>query len=90
VVDALALLTARRAGGLFQLSATEDFSYADAAFALAEMIGAPKHLVRPRAAPADTPLAERPRFTSLDTARAEAELQWRAIAPVGALKTTLA
>lgn len=88
VVAALFALLCSPRRGFFQLSASNDVSYAEAALLLCKALGADERLVFCEAAPSTIPAAERPRFTALDTARAEAELGWRTAAaqdPIGEL-----
>lgn len=90
VAAALEALMDRRLPGLFQLSAEDDVGYSDAAYLLADVVGASRALVRPCAAPLEIPLGERPAFSSMDTARACAELDWRPMAAAAALREAFA
>lgn len=58
-----------QASGIFHLSGPEEISYADAAFHLAQRLGAPASLVRPISAGDRIPVAERPAHTRLEDTR---------------------
>ena len=70
VVQALAAIADQREGGIFQVSAASDISYADAAWHIADRINVPRQLVQSRSSKslnidADVVTA----YTSLDTTR---------------------
>lgn len=70
-VDGLIRIGRSAAGGIFQLSATHDIAYAEAARHIARGLGVPEDLVRDAtAAAAGIPAADRPASTSLDAGRA--------------------
>ncbi|MEN6344244.1 MAG: sugar nucleotide-binding protein [Armatimonadia bacterium] len=79
VVEALSTLGLRRPEGIFQLSARDDFAYAEMAQLLAKGLGVEPGLVQPICSKdAGLDLEHVPRFTSLDTSRAEQELGFAA------------
>lgn len=83
-VTALAELAAASRSGVFQLSAESDISYADAGRALCAMVGAGSQLVVAEPAPQTLSPFLRPRYTAMDTTRAQRELGW---VPVSAAAT---
>ena len=89
VIAALARLLNLRSPGIFQLSATDEVSYVDTANIMADAVVASRTLVQPRPPSDDIISAERPPFTSLDTARACAELNWRPITSASALMESM-
>lgn len=90
-VAALEAIAAARAGGIFQVSATRDISYAEAAYHLAGRLGAPAGLVRPvGAGDQGIPAEERPRHTTLDGSRLAERFGLRAPDPAEALDLALA
>jgi dTDP-4-dehydrorhamnose reductase len=85
----LAVGHARR-GGIYQLSADADVSYAEAARHLARRLGAPAELVRARtSSEAGVGLAARPAHTTLDTRRLREELGLPTPAAASALDALL-
>jgi uncharacterized protein YbjT (DUF2867 family) len=85
VVGALAELLVSRRFGIFQLSAIDDYSYADAARQFARALGREQALVE-----SVTSGLSPPRYTSLDTARSQVELGWRPVSGHAALSVYLA
>jgi dTDP-4-dehydrorhamnose reductase len=84
VVEAIGSAITARASGIFQLSAMEDISYADAAMALCQRLGKPLALVQPvSSAASGIDRVPTSGYTSLDTARSEEILLW---APVNGEK----
>jgi dTDP-4-dehydrorhamnose reductase len=75
VARALSLIAQSRQGGIWQISASADISYADMARHLARRIGAPMHLVQPVSRrSAAIPDAMAPAHTTLDGSRLKAQL----------------
>jgi len=89
VVEALAMLIAKSKPGIYQLSATEDIGYADAARIIADVVKVSDALLRPQPAPTSIPPIERPHHTCLDTAEAQMVMGWRAISAKEALAEVL-
>ncbi|MDR3640151.1 MAG: sugar nucleotide-binding protein [Humidesulfovibrio sp.] len=86
VVRAMLDIGDRRAGGVWQISASRDVSYAEAALRLASFLGAPTQLVQPvpwREAAPD--LEHVPEYTSLDASRLAEVLGLAAPDPLEAL-----
>ncbi len=70
VTVALAAIVDSGAGGIFQVSATRDITYLEAAQHLARRLSAPAELVHSKMAAAQSiPAEERPDFTSMDASR---------------------
>ncbi|MBK3732707.1 dTDP-4-dehydrorhamnose reductase [Azospirillum brasilense] len=85
-VEALVAVGHGSEGGLFQVSATHDITYADAAFHIAERLGVPRDRVSPcRSDEAGVILIANPRHTSLDATRLEQTYGIAAPSPFDAL-----
>lgn len=69
VLESVMALCRGRATGIWQLSCHEEFSYADAAYALADMYGVSSSLVTPISARERLPKDERPKHPALDCSR---------------------
>ncbi|MBU1042273.1 MAG: sugar nucleotide-binding protein [Proteobacteria bacterium] len=86
VVGALLAIAASRKGGLWQISASRDVSYAEAALRLAARLGADLGLVRPVSWREAAPDMEHvPAHTSLDASLLEKELGLAAPDPLASL-----
>ncbi len=89
-VEAMLGVAQAPAGGLWQLSASEDMSYARAAQIVARRVGAPQALVRPvRWRDAQPDLEHVPAHTTLDSSRFARELGLVAPSAQAALEGTL-
>ncbi len=69
VLESVLDLCRSRAKGIWQLSCHEEYSYADAAYALADMYGVSSSLVTPISARERLPKDERPKHPALDCSR---------------------
>jgi dTDP-4-dehydrorhamnose reductase len=85
-IEVLRQIGMRRLEGVFQVSAADDVTYAEAAWRLARQIGAAEDLVQPTpVAAAGLSFEHLPAHTTLETSRLEAELglappdPWKAI-----------
>jgi dTDP-4-dehydrorhamnose reductase len=75
VVTGLKRIIELRLPGIVQISGEKDITYADAAYYVADKIGARKHLVQPvNSLEAGIPAESAPSHTTLDTSRLRAEL----------------
>jgi dTDP-4-dehydrorhamnose reductase len=75
--------------GIWQLSGTEDISYAGIAQHLARRLGSPASLVRPVSARGSAQLDFLPQHTTLDASRTRDELGFEILEPAVALDRTL-
>jgi len=91
VCDLLCKIGNAHTGGIYQLSAIEDISYADAACHLANLINADPMLVNPvNSVIAGIPVAVRPSHTSLEVSRVQTELGWMAPSPFDVIDALMA
>ncbi len=85
-VEALLAIAAKRTPGVFQVSAPDDITYAEAASSIARKLGVSDALVQPMRSDASEPF---PSHTTLDTARLRGELGMEPPAAEAALDSTL-
>jgi dTDP-4-dehydrorhamnose reductase len=88
VIEALGRVAENEQGGVWQVSAREDVSYADLATQLATHDGSDSALVQPIPTPPGT-LEHLPRFTTLDTARLEETFNLKLPTALEALRSAL-
>jgi dTDP-4-dehydrorhamnose reductase len=86
VLAALHTIAEGRAGGIFQLSASRDISYLDAALHIADRLRAPRELVSvAQAGTAGIPPEEVMRYSSLDMSRLSSVSGQKAIDPIAVI-----